>query len=217
MKSSSEKILKRLLIKYPELENICNNIVNAINVLTDCYKNGGKVLVCGNGGSASDSEHIVGELMKGFLLPRELELKGQERIKEMFPENAKYLIDNLQQALPTISLVSQTSIQTAFANDNAPDLAFAQQVLGYGKEEDVLIAISTSGNSKNVLYASQVAKCKDMKVISLTGNKGGKLKSLSDVVINVPSDETFIIQEYHLPVYHAICACLENEFFGYED
>ncbi len=217
MKNSSEQILKKLLIRYPELEMLHGNIENAIDVLTSCYKNGGKVLVCGNGGSASDSEHIVGELMKGFLLPRKLELKDQEKIREMFSQDAEYLIKNLQQALPTISLVSQTSLQTAFANDNAPDLAFAQQVFGYGNKQDVLMAISTSGNSKNVLYASQIAKCKDMKVISLTGSTGGKLKNLSDVIINVPSNETFIIQEYHLPVYHAICACLENEFFSYED
>lgn len=217
MKSSSLEILRNLINRYSELELIYNNIIDAINVLESCYRNGGKVLVCGNGGSASDSEHIVGELMKGFLLPRKLELTGQQRIKDMFPENAEYLIENLQQALPTISLVSQTSLQTAFANDNAPDLAFAQQVLGYGNKNDVFIAISTSGNSKNVLYAAQIAKYKDMKVVSLTGNTGGKLKKLSDVIINVPSDETFIIQEYHLPIYHAMCACLENEFFGYED
>jgi len=217
MKNSSINILKDLIIRYPELEQNYNNILDSINIIADCYKNGGKVLVCGNGGSAADSEHIVGELMKGFLLPRKLEVKDQEKIKEIFPEDAEYLIDNLQQALPTISLVSQTALQTAFANDNAPDLSFAQQVLGYGNKNDVLISISTSGNSKNVLYASQIAKCKEMKVVSLTGSKGGILKDLSNVLINVPSDETFIIQEYHLPVYHAICACLENEFFGYEE
>lgn len=216
MRKSSEEILSSLIIRYPELEDLKNIIKNAISALAECYKNGGKVLICGNGGSASDSEHIVGELMKGFLLPRKLELSEQEKIKEIFPDSAEYLINNLQQALPTISLVSQTALQTAFANDNAPDLAFAQQVLGYGNKNDILISISTSGNSKNVLYASQIAKYKGMKVVSLTGSKGGKLKDLSDVLISVPSDETFIIQEYHLPVYHAICACLENEFFGYE-
>lgn len=216
MKNSSKEILNRLVIRFPELKELNNNIEYAINLISDCYRNGGKVLICGNGGSASDSEHIVGELMKGFLLPRKLSNSGQEKLKEMFPETAEYLINNLQQALPTISLVSQTSLQTAFANDNAPDLSFAQQVLGYGNKNDILISISTSGNSKNVLYASQIAKFKEMKVVSLTGNTGGKLKSLSDVLINVPSDETFIIQEYHLPVYHVICACLENEFFGYD-
>lgn len=217
MKSNSLEILNNFINRYPNLNLIYNEVKDAINILIACYKNGGKVLVCGNGGSASDSEHIVGELMKGFLLPRKLEIKDQQQIKEMFPQDAEYLIRNLQQALPTISLVSQTSLQTAFANDNAPDLVFAQQVLGYGNQNDVLISISTSGNSQNVLYASQIAKYKDMKVISLTGNSGGKLKELSDVIINVPSDETFIVQEYHLPIYHVICACLENEFFGSEE
>lgn len=216
MKNSSKEILNRLVIRFPELKELNNNIEHAINLISDCYRNGGKVLICGNGGSASDSEHIVGELMKGFLLPRKLSNSGQEKLKEMFPETAEYLINNLQQGLPTISLVSQTSLQTAFANDNAPDLSFAQQVLGYGNKDDVIISISTSGNSKNVLYASQIAKFREMNVVSLTGKTGGKLKSLSDVLINVPSDETFIIQEYHLPVYHVICACLENEFFGYD-
>jgi D-sedoheptulose 7-phosphate isomerase len=217
MKSSSERILNRLMVRYPELENLYNDIESAIDLIKDCYKNGGKVLVCGNGGSASDSEHIVGELMKGFLLSRKLEIKEQEKLMKVCPESAEYLINNLQQALPTISLVSQTSIQTAFANDNAPDLSFAQQVVGYGNENDILVSISTSGNSKNVLYASQIAKYKGMKVVSLTGRKKGKLKDLSDALINVPSDETFIIQEYHLPIYHVICACLENEFFGDEE
>lgn len=217
MKQSSIKILKELIYRYSELEEVYENIFETINIIKGCYENGCKVLVCGNGGSAADSEHIVGELMKGFLLPRTIKNEDKEIIKDMFPDDAHYLIENLQQALPTISLVSQTSLQTAFANDNAPDLSFAQQVYGYGNSGDVLISISTSGNSKNVLYASQIAKMKQLKVISLTGATGGKLKVLSDVIINVPSNKTFEIQEYHLPIYHAICACLENEFFGEED
>lgn len=217
MKESSLNIIKDLMIRYPKMEYLYADIVEAINIIEKCYRNEGKVLVCGNGGSAADSEHIVGELMKGFLLSRKLDIKSQDVIKERFPDTAEYLIENLQQALPTISLVSQTALQTAFANDNAPDLAFAQQVLGYGKKGDVLIAISTSGNSKNVLYASQIAQTLGINIVSLTGHNGGKLKLLSHVNLNAPSDETFIIQEYHLPIYHAICACLENEFFGSEN
>ncbi|MFR4981108.1 MAG: SIS domain-containing protein [Clostridium neonatale] len=217
MKQSSIDILKELIYKYDKLEELYENIFEAINLLKNCYGNGCKVLVCGNGGSAADSEHIVGELMKGFLLSRTMKNQDKEKLKDMFPDDAYYLMENLQQALPTISLVSQTALQTAFANDNAPDLSFAQQVYGYGNCGDVLISISTSGNSKNVLYASQIAKMKQLKVISLTGDTGGKLKALSDVIINVPSNKTFEIQEYHLPIYHAICACLENEFFGEED
>jgi len=155
--------------------------------------------------------------MKGFLLPRKLDKNKQEKIKALFPETAQYFIENLQRALPAISLVSEIALLTAYVNDQAPDLSFAQQVLGHGNAGDVLIAISTSGNSKNAIYAAQMAKVQGMKVISLTGNKGGKLRELSDVLINVPSDETFIIQEYHLPIYHALCAAVENEMFSEEE
>ena len=178
-----------------------------------CYDNNGKILVCGNGGSASDSEHIVGELMKSFILSRPIKNELKEKILNSFPCDANYLIENLEIPLEAISLVSQTSIQTAFSNDNAPDLTFAQQVLGYGKPGDILIAISTSGNSKNVIFASEIAKIKNLKIIALTGKSGGKLKSIADVLINVPASDTFIIQEYHLPIYHTLCYALENEFF----
>lgn len=214
MKKNSLDILHNLILKLPELEITRKSIKDSIELLIECYHKNGKVLVCGNGGSAADAEHIVGELMKGFLLPRRIDSQTEEKIRILFEDDSDYLINNLQQALPTISLVSQTALQTAFANDKAPDLSFAQQVYGYGNKGDVFIAISTSGNSKNIIYAAQIARCIDMKVIALTGSTGGKLKSLSDIIINVPADETYIVQEYHLPVYHAICACLENEFFG---
>lgn len=214
MKNSTEQIIGNLKERYPKLEVL--SVKEAVEEIIDCYKQKNKLLVCGNGGSASDSLHIVGELMKGFLLPRKLDEKKQEHIKTLFPEMAQYFIDNLQGTLPAISLVSETALSTAYANDQAPDLAFAQQVLGHGNPGDILIAISTSGNSKNVIYAAQIAKVQGMKVISLTGSKGGKLKEISDILINVPSDETYIIQEYHLPLYHAICAAVENEMF-YEE
>lgn len=215
MENSTEKIIGNLKERYPKLEVL--SVKEAVEEIIDCYKQKNKLLVCGNGGSAADSLHIVGELMKGFLLPRKLDDKKQEQIKTLFPETAQYFIDNLQGTLPAISLVSETSLSTAYANDQAPDLSFAQQVLGYGNTGDILIAISTSGNSKNVIYAAQIAKVQGMKVISLTGSKGGKLKEISDILINVPSDETYIIQEYHLPVYHAICAAIENEMFSEEN
>jgi len=211
LKKSTKQIIEKLFEKYPVLEGI--PLYKAIEEIIFCYSKKNKLLICGNGGSASDSLHIVGELMKGFLLPRKLEDKKQLKIKELSPETAEYLIDNLQEALPAISLVNEAALLTAYANDQAPDLAFAQQVLGYGNNGDILIAISTSGNSKNVLYAAQLAKIQGMKVISLTGNSGGKLKEVSDVLLNAPSDDTYIIQEYHLPIYHAICAAVENEFF----
>ena len=171
-------------------------------------------MVCGNGGSASDSLHIVGELMKGFVLPRKLDENMQKRLREACPEMAEYCIENLQGALPAISLVSEAGLTTAYANDQAPDLAFAQQVLGQAKPGDVLLAISTSGNSTNVLYAIGIARALHVKTIGLTGHTGGKMASLCDVCIKVPGVETFKIQEYHLPVYHALCMCVEEEFFG---
>lgn len=214
MKESTRKILNRLFERFPKLNSCEREIKSAVELIVDCYKNNGKLLICRNGGSASDSLHIVGELMKSFILSRKLKNEYTEKIKEMFPENAEYFIKNLQGTLPAISLASETALTTAYSNDNSADLCFAQQVLGHGNNNDILIAISTSGNSKNVIYASQIAKIKDMKVISLTGRNGGKLKEFSDININVEEQETFIIQEYHLPIYHALCLAVENEIFG---
>lgn len=215
VKNSTKSIIENLYERYPKLEPC--PIEDAVEEIIECYNRENKLLVCGNGGSASDSLHIVGELMKGFRLPRKLDDDKQNKIKSLFPETAQYFIDNLQGTIPAISLVSETALSTAYANDQAPDLSFAQQVLGYGKAGDLLIAISTSGNSKNVVYAAQIAKVQGVKVISLTGSKGGKLREYSDILINVPSDETFIIQEYHLPVYHCLCATIENEIFSEDE
>jgi len=214
MKRTTQQVIDNLFVRYPELSTL--PITESIGEIIDCYYRENKLLVCGNGGSAADSLHIVGELMKGFLLPRRLDKKKQIEIQAKFSDSAEYLINNLQGTLPAISLVSETALLTAYANDQAPDLSFAQQVLGHGKSGDILIAISTSGNSKNVIYAAQIAKIQEMKVISLTGESGGKLRDVSDILINVPSSETHIIQEYHLPIYHAICAAVENEFFSEE-
>ena len=170
-------------------------------------------MVCGNGGSAADSEHIVGELMKGFLKKRQISEKEKDKLKSLFPGEWDYLSKNLQGALPAISLVSHPALSSAFINDVAADMVFAQQVYGYAKAGDVLLGISTSGNAKNVANAVMVARAAGMKTIGLTGGKGGFLQSLCDVTIRVPADETFKIQEYHLPVYHALCAMLEEEFF----
>lgn len=215
MKTTTRMIIENLIKRYPELKEI--PMEDAIIEIINCYKYKNKLLVCGNGGSASDSLHIVGELMKGFILPRKLNARKQEEIDRLFPETSRYLIDNLQGALPAISLVGEIALSTAYANDQAPDLVFAQQVLGHGNKGDILFAISTSGNSKNIIYAAQMAKVQGMKVISLTGRSGGKLKGLSDILLNAPFDETYIIQEYHLPIYHAICAAVENEFFFEEE
>ncbi len=215
MRKSTQLILQDFFYRYPQINK--DSIVEAVNEIIDCYKKNNKLLVCGNGGSAADSLHIVGELMKGFKLPRKLDNKKEEKINELFPHTSKYFVNNLQMPLPAISLVNETALTTAFANDKVADLSFAQQVLGLGKSGDILIAISTSGNSNNVFYAAQIAKIQGMSVISLTGHNGGKLRGISDILINVPSNETYIIQEYHLPVYHAICAAVENEMFSTED
>ena len=214
MKEKSINHIEELISRYPKLSNIKLNIIKAIEIMKNSTINGGKYLICGNGGSAADSDHIVGELMKGFILDREIASEIEKDIKKLFSSDADYLINNLQQGIPAISLASHTALTSAFSNDKAADLIFAQQVLGYGQEKDVLLAISTSGNSKNVIHAAQIAKVLGMKIISLTGENGGKLRELSDVLINVPEKETFKVQELHLPIYHIICLVLENEFFG---
>lgn len=216
MNQSAEKVVKGLSLRYPQLKTCEKSICAAIEFMTDSFQNGNRLLICGNGGSASDSLHIVGELMKGFVLQRKLPNDLQSALRKATPNSAEYLIENLQGALPAISLVSEAALSTAYANDKAPDLAFAQQVLGQGRKGDVLLAISTSGNSANVLYAAQVAKALEISVVGLTGVGGGKLKSWADVLIDVPEKETYKIQELHLPVYHAICLALEQEFFGEE-
>ena len=192
-----------LFERYPQL-NICTkDIKKALALMIDTYKNGGKILVCGNGGSASDADHIVGELMKGFLKDRKV---TDERIPQELREK-------LQGALPAISLCAHTSLMTATMNDNDADVIFAQQVYGYANENDLLIALSTSGNSKNVVNAVKVAKALSVKTIALTGETGGMLKEMADVAICAPSTETYKIQEYPLPIYHYLCAKIEKEFF----
>ncbi len=214
MKNSSYFYIDNLIERYPRLVDIKKNLEESINTLIETIKKNGTILICGNGGSAADSEHIVGELMKGFILKRPITDDLGQKIRKNYPEDYEYLYKNLQNGIRSISLVSQNALISAFSNDRAPDLIFAQQVLGYGKPGDTLIAISTSGNSKNVIYASQIAKSIGIKVILLTGKSGGELKNYSDVIINVPETETYKIQEYHLPVYHSICLALENELFG---
>ena len=208
--------LERLMKRYPQLVGCREAITETYQVLEESFRNGGKLLICGNGGSAADSDHIVGELMKGFLMPRKLDQAMADKMQQVCPDEADYFMKNLQGALPALSMVNQVALNTAFANDQAPDLSFAQQLLGMGDAGDVLLAISTSGNSTNVIYALQMAKVKGVRTIALTGKSGGKIKSrnLADITICVPDDETFRIQELHLPVYHMLCIAAENEFFG---
>ena len=206
--------LNQLIDRYPKLIVCKGDIARAYEILETAYSSGRKLLVSGNGGSASDSEHIVGELMKEFKLKRKMFSEQTDALKSIDPELGTVLAENLQGALPAISLTGHSSLTTAFMNDAMPELVFAQQVNGYGKPGDVYLGISTSGNSKNVLYAAVNAKAKGLKVIGLTGAKENKLMAYADVCIRVPETETYKIQELHLPVYHCLCLMLEDRFFG---
>lgn len=208
------KHIDLLLERYPQLSAVKSDIIAAYKILESCYQNGGKLLIAGNGGSAADAEHIVGELMKGFKLPRKPGADFAERLIAADNELGRVLAENLQGALPAIALDGHPALSTAYMNDCEPLLCFAQQVNGYGKAGDVFLGISTSGNSKNVLYAATVAKAKGMKVIGLTGAKDSKLSAAADVTVKVPQTETYMIQELHLPVYHCLCLMLEDKFFG---
>ncbi|RPH24115.1 SIS domain-containing protein [Buttiauxella warmboldiae] len=213
MKTTTQQILHKTFIDTPALQVCEPSIVNAWEILVRCFKQQNKLLLCGNGGSAADCEHIVGELMKGFVLPRTLPASVQEKIKAAWPDRGDYLASHLQGALPAISLVSHTSFSTAFINDVAADMVYAQQVYGYGQAGDVLMALSTSGNAENVLNAARIAEVCGMETVAITGSKGGEIARLAHCVICLPADKTYRIQEYTLVVYHCLCAMLEAEIF----
>ena len=206
-------MLNELLKRYPCLESAREDMPKAEEALITGFKSGNKLLLCGNGGSCADCEHIVGELMKGFLSKRPLTESQREEMKANCPEMDENYLSLLQRAVPAISLPSFTALNTAFCNDVEPELIFAQSLMGLGKKGDMLMAISTSGNSKNVVAAALTAKALGLKTIGLTGKSGGKLKSICDICICVPETETFKVQELHLPVYHYLCARAEMELF----
>ncbi|WP_261301371.1 D-sedoheptulose-7-phosphate isomerase [Paenibacillus andongensis] len=205
--------LEQLFVKYPDLVPCRSSIQDAFEAMKLSFEKGGKMLLAGNGGSAADCEHVVGELMKGFMSPRKLLKEQRDKLMLHGEAQGTYLADHLQGALPAISLVSHTAFATAFNNDVAADMVFAQQVYGYGKPEDTLVVFSTSGNSANIVHAVQVAKAVGVYTIGLTGEGGGCLKELCDVTIRVPYRSTPDIQERHLPIYHVLCMLLEEAFF----
>ena len=207
-------MINDLIGRYPVLEECREGIEKAKDAIIDCYKKGGKLLLCGNGGSAADCDHIVGELMKGFLSLRPLDDEYKAELKAANPELEDDMLSKLQGALPAIALTGHTGLTTAYSNDVDPSLIFAQQLFGIGNCGDVFIGITTSGNSCNVVKAAPLAKALGITVIGLTGQKGGKLREIADVCICVPETETFKVQELHLPVYHYLCASAENHFFG---
>lgn len=214
MKTECEDVFLRLFERTPELKACRDSIELAYGLMYRSFSRGNKLLACGNGGSAADCEHIVGELMKGFRLPRPLPAEEREKLASRFPGEAAALAERLQRALPAISLVSQTSLATAFANDVAADMVFAQQVYGYGRPGDLLVAISTSGRSANVVNAAKTAMAFDIDTIGLTGENESPLSEVCSVTVRVPARDTHAVQEYHLMVYHALCAMVEAEFFG---
>ncbi len=211
---NTEAILEDLIKRYPCMAECAQSIQKAYELLVNAYQEGNKLLVAGNGGSAADAEHIVGELMKGFKMERRLDTSYRHALKSADEELGTVLETHLQGALPAIALDGHYALTTAYMNDCEPLLCFAQQVNGFGCQGDVFLGISTSGNSKNVLYAATVAKAKGMRVVGLTGVKESRLSAMADVCIRVPETETYKIQELHLPVYHCLCLMLEKKFFG---
>ncbi|MBQ6017311.1 MAG: SIS domain-containing protein [Clostridiales bacterium] len=214
-----ERVLKHvdtLIERYPELDECRDSIINAYEIMKDCYKTDNKILIAGNGGSAADAEHIAGELMKRFMTARPVPPEFAEKLKSIDPVRGENLSNNLERSLMAIPLVAHEALTTAYINDVDGLGVFAQQLYGFGRSGDVFLGISTSGNSKNVMSATVVARALGIKVIGLTGKSGGELATVADVTIKVPETETYKIQELHLPVYHCLCMMLEDRFFGSE-
>lgn len=210
---SVDRYLEELIERYPSLEGIKSQIQEAYEILRDSYMQGGKLLVVGNGGSCADAEHIVGELMKGFVKRREVTEEFAQKLAAVDQEKGLELAEKLQGGLPAIALTGHVALSTAFSNDVDGDLIYAQQTYGYGVPGDVFLGISTSGNAKNIEYAAVTAKAKGLKVLGLTGKDGGRLGQIADVAIIAPGAETYKIQELHMPIYHALCLMLEETFF----
>jgi phosphoheptose isomerase len=208
---TGDEVLSTFFARYPDMRQCETAVRLARSTITAAFENGHKLMACGNGGSAADSEHVVGELMKSFRFKRPIPKEFRDAYRRVNGEDAP---EWLEGTLPAISLVSQTALSTAFGNDEASVGIFAQQVLGYGRAGDVFLAISTSGNSNNVVEAAKVARALGVKVISLTGARESRLTPLSDVCVQVPRTEVFQVQELHLPVYHCLCAAAEADLFG---
>lgn len=217
MKEPDEKLKRHidsLVSRHPKLKSVSHDIIEAYMFMEECYENDGKLLIAGNGGSAADSEHIAGELMKKFRTPRPVSLEFAEKLEKIDAVRGKNLAKNLERGLMAIPLVAHEALTTAYINDVDSFGVFAQQLLGFGRKGDVFLGISTSGNSENIVCAAIAAQAIGIKVIGLTGEDGGKLEKFSDVIVKVPETETYMIQELHMPVYHCLCLMLEDRFFG---
>lgn len=207
-------MLNELINRYPVLEGCKDSMAAAVEMIKECYNSKGKLLLCGNGGSCADCEHIMGELMKGFLKKRPITVMQREEMKRNYNGIDESALDKLQQGLPAIALTAFCGLNSAFCNDVDPALIYAQAFMGLRAENDILIAISTSGNSANVVEAAKIAKAMGNRVIALTGIEGGRLKAIADITITAPEKETFKVQELHLPIYHYICAAIEEYYFS---
>ena len=207
------EVFGRLVERYPELEICAAEIAASGEMLVSTAKNGGKILACGNGGSAADADHICGELLKSFCKKRPLDKDFAQKLRELDSEAGTLLAEKLQGGILAISLTFNNAFSTAFANDVDPNMAFAQQCMVYGRPGDLFLGISTSGNAKNVYYAALAAKAAGLKVLGLTGKSGGRLKALCDICICAPRTETYEVQELHLPIYHALCLYLEDRIW----
>ena len=216
LEAKLQKHIDTLLSRYPALSVCRDDIIKAYKIMEEAYASDHKLLIAGNGGSAADSEHIAGELMKRFKTPRPVPQSFADTLKSIDPERGENLSKNLERGLMAIPLVAHEALTTAYINDVDGLGVFAQQLYGFGRPGDVFLGISTSGNSKNVMSATVVARALGIKVIGLTGATGGELASVADVAIKVPETETYMIQELHLPVYHCLCLMLEDRFFGAE-
>lgn len=208
------KHVELLLKRYPALAPIEENIVKGYLLMEECYTGGGKLLIAGNGGSAADSEHIAGELMKRFKLPRPVSKEFADKLIKVDSVLGEKLAKNLECSLTAIPLVAHEALSTAYINDVDGYGVFAQQLYGFGRKGDVFLGISTSGNSENIINATVVARAMGVKILGLTGASGGKLGKMADVSVKVPETETYMIQELHLPIYHCWCMMLEDKFFG---
>lgn len=214
MENRLQKHIDLLIKRYPALQSVEQQITEAYLIMEECYQKGGKLLIAGNGGSAADSEHIAGELMKRFKTPRPVSQEFADKLKEIDPVRGKNLAENLECSLMAIPLVAHEALTTAYINDVDGLGVFAQQLFGFGRPGDVFLGVSTSGNSKNIMSATVVARAMGIKVIGLTGAGGGELEKVADVCVKAPETETYMVQEYHLPIYHCWCLMLEEKFFG---
>lgn len=213
LESRLQKIIEELIQRYPVLDSVKEEIIEAYYILEECFTHDGKLLIAGNGGSAADAEHIAGELMKRFRKPRPVMDELARKMESLDPDRGKKLAKNLERGLMAIPLTAHEALTTAYINDVDGLGVFAQQLLGFGRPGDVFLGISTSGNSQNIINATVVARAREIKVIGLTGAEGGELARVSDVSIKVPETETYMIQELHVPVYHCLCLMLEEHFF----